>query len=79
MGRGRSAFHPGQEVLLQQRPYTFAQINLSVHFLLATRRRTIHSGWPVEQEQSGTEHANREIQAQTLQANLATFTITSAE
>ena len=29
MGKERGAFHPGQEPLLQQRPNTFAQTNLS--------------------------------------------------
>jgi len=29
---------------LQQRPYTFAQTNLSLSFSFASRRRTIHSG-----------------------------------
>ena len=32
--------------VLQRRPYTFAQTNLSLHFSLATKRRTIHSGLP---------------------------------
>ena len=30
MGKERSAFHPGQELPLQRRPYTFAQTNLSL-------------------------------------------------
>jgi len=42
-------------------------------------RDAVMEGWPVIEEQSGTEHGNRQIQAQTLQANLATFAITSAE
>ncbi len=30
MGKERGAFHPGQELLLQRRPHTFAQTNLSL-------------------------------------------------
>jgi hypothetical protein len=37
---------------LQQKPYTFAQANLSLHFSLATRRRAIHSESPVTRAQS---------------------------
>jgi len=33
----------GPEFFSNKRPYTFAQTNLSIHFSLATRRRTIHS------------------------------------
>jgi hypothetical protein len=34
-----------RSISLQQRPYTFAQTNPSLHFSLAARRRTIHSEW----------------------------------
>ena len=33
--------------MLRQRPYTFALTKLSLHFLLATGRRAIHSVLPV--------------------------------
>src|SRR5215469_2452003 len=42
-----------RSLALQQRPHTFARTNLSLHFSLATRRRTIHSGLPTVR----TEHA----------------------
>jgi len=42
-------------VLLQQRPYTFAQTNLSIHFSLAAERRTIHSESLVIEELVGAE------------------------
>ena len=38
--------------MLQQRPNTFAQTNLLPHFSLATKRRTIHSGLPLNRPRS---------------------------
>ena len=47
--------------MLQRRPNTFAQTNLLPHFSLATKRRTIHSGLPVNREQSGLGHSSMPI------------------
>jgi hypothetical protein len=43
MGQERSAFHPGQELLLQRRRIHLRRPTCHSYFSLATSRRTIHS------------------------------------
>jgi hypothetical protein len=56
--------------VLQRRPNTFAQTNLSPHFSLATKRRTIHSGLPVIQEFLRSIHTSRLINTNHLKSRI---------
>src|SRR5438067_3943389 len=47
MGRERSAFHPGPEFFAPTKAVYICADQPVIHFSLATRRRTIHSVWPV--------------------------------
>jgi hypothetical protein len=53
MGRERSAFHPGPEFFSPTKAEYICADQRLIHFSLATRRRTIHSGWPVEDQCPG--------------------------